>query len=86
MAAAEVLGEYRIGRLILIGQPEITAAVSDQISARVDGGALERCDPAVTFFSSTEITELGSPGESKLSAASMVAIAGAIHVTSENKV
>ena len=86
MAAAEVLGEYRIGRLILIGQPEITAAVSDQISARVDGAALERCDPAVTFFSSTEITELGSPGESKLSAASMVAIAGAIHVTSENKV
>lgn len=53
MSAAEILGEHKIDRVILIGAPEVTAAVTDQISTRLDGARIERIDPAVAFISGT---------------------------------
>jgi hypothetical protein len=70
MSAAETLGEHKIGRVVLVGSPEITAAVSDQISARLDGARIERIDPAVAFMNG----ELPSG----IAAADLVTLAGAV--------
>lgn len=70
MAAAESLGEYRVGRLVLIGRPEITAAVSDQIAARMDQAQIQRLDPLATLFSGS--LPAGVPPET------LVAVAGAL--------
>lgn len=51
MSAAEILGEHKIDRVIVIGSPEVTAAVTDQISTRLDGARIERIDPASAFLS-----------------------------------
>ena len=51
MSAAESLGEHRIDRLILIGTPDVTSAVTDQIASRLDGAKLERIDPLTAFIS-----------------------------------
>jgi hypothetical protein len=51
MSAAEILGELKIDRVILIGSPDVTAAVTDQISTRLDGAKIERIDPAAAFLS-----------------------------------
>jgi len=70
MSAAETLGEHKIGRVVLVGSPEVTAAVSDQISARLDGARIERIDPAEAFLSG----ELPSG----IAAAELVTLAGAV--------
>ncbi|MFO0999268.1 MAG: pilus assembly protein PilM [Planctomycetaceae bacterium] len=51
MSAAEVLGEHKIDRMILIGVPEVTSAVTDQLSTRLDGARIERINPSEAFFS-----------------------------------
>jgi hypothetical protein len=50
MSAAEILGEHKIDRVVLIGAPEVTSAVTDQISTRLDGARIERVDPASVFL------------------------------------
>lgn len=69
LSAAEALGEHKIGRMILVGAPEFTAAVTDQITARVEGARLERIDPSAVFISGAVPADV--------SAADMVALAGA---------
>jgi len=51
MSAAEILGEHKIERVVLIGSPDVTSAVTDQISTRLDGATIERIDPAAVFLS-----------------------------------
>ncbi len=70
MSAAEILGDHKIDRVILIGSPEVTSAVTDQISARLDGARIERIDPASSFISG--ILPEG------IATADVVTIAGAI--------
>ncbi len=53
MSAAESLGEHRIERLILIGTPDVTAAVTDKIASRLEGAKIERVDPLAAFISGT---------------------------------
>ena len=52
MSASESLGAHRIGRVILIGSPEATSAVTDAVTARLDNAVLERVDPGEAFVSS----------------------------------
>ena len=47
MSAADVVGDQKIDRILLVGAHEITSAVTDQLSARFDGAVIERVDPAV---------------------------------------
>ena len=70
MSAAESLGEHKIDRLILIGTPDVTSAVTDQIASRLDGAKLERIDPLTTFISGTL--------PDKAAATDLVTIAGAM--------
>jgi hypothetical protein len=70
MSAAEILGEHKLDRVILIGSPDVTAAVTDQISTRLDGARIERIDPAAAFLS-------GSLPEG-VSSADVVTLAGAM--------
>lgn len=70
MAASESLGDHKVGRLMLIGRPSVTSAVSDEISARMDNAPVERIDPAITFLSGTLPTGVTSD--------EVVAVAGAI--------
>lgn len=70
MSAAEILGEHKIERVVLVGAPEVTAAVTDQISSRLDGARIERVDPAVAFVSGTLPQGIAT--------ADVVTIAGAI--------
>ncbi len=72
MAASESLGEHRIGRLLLVGSPEVTARVSDQIASRADNAVPERIDPATVF--------LQGAGPANVSASTLVAISGAMSV------
>ncbi len=61
MAASESLGEYRIGRLLLLGRPEVTGAVSEQIVSRMDNATIERVDLSKLFTSSSSKTGGVSP-------------------------
>lgn len=70
MAATEDMGSYSVRRLTLIGSPEITAAVPDTISARLDNAEVVRIDPAESLLS----CQLPSG----LTASDMLAISGAI--------
>ena len=70
MAATESVGEYRVGRLLLLGSPENTSAVSDQFASRSLQVTIERIDPAAAVISG----ELPS----EVTADSLVAVAGAI--------
>jgi hypothetical protein len=70
MSAAEILGEHKIDRVILIGAPEVTSAVTDQISTRLDGARIERVNPAEAFLS-------GALPEG-INSADIVTLAGAI--------
>ncbi len=53
MAASETLGNQKIRRVLLIGAPEITGQVTDQLTTRFDNATLERIDPATTLISGT---------------------------------
>lgn len=70
MTASESLGDYKVGRVLLIGSPQITAAVTDQISARLDNAPIERIDPASTL--------IGGAIPEGISSEELVALAGAI--------
>lgn len=70
MSAAETLGEHKIDRVVLIGSPDVTAAVTDKISSRLDGARIERIDPAAAFLSG-ELPE-------GISTADVVTLAGAM--------
>jgi Type IV pilus assembly protein PilM len=78
MAASESLGDHRLGRVVLIGNPEATSAVTDQLTARLDNAVLERIDPAEAFVS----TQLPS----EVPAAAMVNVAGAIAAQTDSTV
>lgn len=49
MAATEAMGGNRIARVTLIGTPEITARVPDDISKRLSGAEVRRVDPTGLF-------------------------------------
>jgi hypothetical protein len=51
MSSAESLGDHRIDRLILIGSPDVTSAVTEQLASRLNGAKLERIDPQSAFIS-----------------------------------
>ena len=51
LAAAQDMGQYTVKTLTLIGSPEITAAVPDSISARLNNADVVRVDPDGTFVS-----------------------------------
>ena len=78
MAAAEMLGEHRIGRVLLLGQKEITSNISDDISSKVDGARIERIDPTSRFFDGQKIDNVAPE--------LLVAIAGAIYADVNKKV
>ncbi|MEQ9411383.1 MAG: pilus assembly protein PilM [Fuerstiella sp.] len=45
MAAAEDMGDYSVRRLILIGSPEVTAAVPDSVARRLNDAEVVRINP-----------------------------------------
>lgn len=49
MSAAEDMGAYQVGRLIVIGDPEFTTLVPDSISKRLNDAEVSRIDPATLF-------------------------------------
>lgn len=49
MAAAEAMGGNRVARVTLIGTPEITGKVPDDISKRLSGAEVRRVDPTGLF-------------------------------------
>ena len=49
MAATETMGNNRIARVTLIGTPDITAKVPDDISKRLGGAEVRRINPADLF-------------------------------------
>ena len=49
MAATETMGNSRIARVTLIGTPDITAKVPDDISKRLGGAEVRRINPADLF-------------------------------------
>jgi hypothetical protein len=51
LSAAEVLADQPISRLLLVGDPQATAAVSDQVAARLGGATVERLDPTTALLS-----------------------------------
>lgn len=51
LAATQDMGQYTVKTLTLIGSPEITAAVPDSISARLNNAEVVRVDPDGTFLS-----------------------------------
>ncbi len=70
LSAAEILGDHRIGRILLVGSPAVTGAITDQLSIRFDQAKIERIDPS-QFFSE-------SPTDSSVSSSELLPIAGAI--------
>ncbi|MBL8811705.1 MAG: hypothetical protein JNM43_16160 [Planctomycetaceae bacterium] len=70
MSASEVLGEQKVRRIVLLGSPDITSQVSDQLGTRFDNAVIERVDPAVALF--------GGTLPASVSSASVVALAGAV--------
>lgn len=70
MAAAEDMGDYAVRRLILIGSPDITAAVPDSVSKRLNDAEVIRINPEGSL-----LTCHVPPG---LAAGDLLAIAGAI--------
>ncbi|MFN9720945.1 MAG: pilus assembly protein PilM, partial [Planctomycetota bacterium] len=70
LSAAEILGEHRIGRILLVGSPTVTGAISDQLSTRFDQAKIERIDP-IQFFAN-------SPSDTRVSCSELLPIAGAI--------
>ncbi|MDA1229480.1 MAG: pilus assembly protein PilM [Planctomycetota bacterium] len=70
MSASESLGDHKIRRILLIGSPDATGAVSDQLSSRFDAAAIERIDPATSMVH-------GQLAEG-VTATDVVALAGAI--------
>lgn len=75
MAAAEDMGSYNVRRLTLIGSPEITAAVPDSISNRLNNAEVVRIDPAGTLLSASLPEGVAAPD--LLAIAGVVANAGA---------
>lgn len=49
MAATEATGGNQVARITLIGTPEITSAVPDEISKRLNGAEVRRVDPSSLF-------------------------------------
>lgn len=70
MSAAENLGDHTIGRLILLGAPEVTGAVTDQLASRLDGATIQRIEPGAVLIGG------GLPDD--IAAIDLVNIAGAI--------
>lgn len=70
LSAAEILGEHRIGRILLVGTSDVTNAVTEQLSARFDQARIERIDPTETLISAPSLDGLGI--------SDLVPIAGAI--------
>lgn len=78
MAATENLNELKVRKLVLIGNPDVTSAISDQIAERLDKAVIQRVDPAVAFVS-TPIPEGVSP-------AAVVNVAGAIATVTDRTI
>jgi hypothetical protein len=70
LSAAEILGEHRIGRILLVGSSDVTNAVTEQLSTRFDQAKIERIDPSQTLVSAPSLDGLGS--------SDLLPIAGAI--------
>ncbi|MCA9060236.1 MAG: pilus assembly protein PilM, partial [Planctomycetaceae bacterium] len=70
LAAASALGSHQIGRLLLIGDPSVTSAISDSVAQRLDGAVIVRIDPSQSLFQATVPDEMSTAG--------VVTVAGAI--------
>jgi hypothetical protein len=70
LSAAEVLGDQPIRRLLLIGDPQATAAVSDQVASRLGGATVERIDASESLVT--------LPAGSPVSAVDTASLAGAL--------
>ncbi len=70
MSASEIIGDQKIRRILLLGSPEVTSHVSDQLSSRFDGATIDRIDPSSSIFQGTV--------PASVSSACLVALAGAV--------
>ncbi len=70
LSATEVLGDQSIHRLLLVGDPQATAAVSDQVAARLGNATVQRIDPAELL--------VALPAGSPVSAVDTASLAGAL--------
>lgn len=70
LSAADILADQPISRLLLVGDPQATAAVSDQVATRLGGAIVERIDPAVSLLS--------QPPNSTVPAVDAATLAGAL--------
>lgn len=69
MAAQGDMGNYIVRRLTLIGSPEVTAAIPDSVSKRLNDADVARIDPSGSILNGSH---------SGLSASDLLAIAGVI--------
>lgn len=76
MSAAEDMGTYSVSRLTLIGSPEITAAVPDSISKRLNDAEVVRVDPLNLIHGSASSDTLVLPQD--VAPSDMLAVAGVI--------
>jgi Tfp pilus assembly protein PilN len=51
LSAADILADQPIARLLLVGDPQASSAVSDQVASRLGNAAVERIDPAQSLLS-----------------------------------
>ena len=70
LSATEVLGDQPIHRLLLIGDPQATAAISDQVAARLGNATVERINPAESL--------VALPAGSPVTAVDTASLAGAL--------
>lgn len=75
MAATEATGGSRVARMTLIGTPDVTSAVPDDISKRVNGAEVRRVDPSGLFTGN--IPESVSPTD-------LIGLAGAMGQVSKS--
>ena len=83
MSAAEDMGTYNVSRLTLIGSPEVTAAVPDSVSRRLNDAEVIRVDPQSLVHGRTPSSALSLPDDVAVS--DMLAVIGVManrHTTS----
>lgn len=76
MSAAEDMGSYNVTRLTLIGTPDITAAVPDTVSKRLNDAEVVRVDPRNLMHGRSPSEALSLPDD--VDASDMLAVVGVI--------
>lgn len=70
MAATEDLGSHTVSQVTLVGMPDVTAAVPDEVTRRLDSAAVQRLNPADGMVQGTLPDDL--------TASDVLAVAGVI--------